>query len=446
MAVHVATPDKAKIMQREKLTPERIRRFNCLPESKQAFLFDTDAPRLAVRATQAGAKSFIFEAKLNRQTIRITIGDVRAWNLDDGRSEARRLQTLVDQGIDPRELEREKQEAKAAAKAAKEAAKLEIERRKRYTLRALCEAYCKHLKTKGKVKSARDALSAFRVHLFGSEHVDSPASEIAPEAIAGIVRKVRESGKERTAGVLRNYLVAAYNAARRAPFDTAMLSDLIDFEIKTNPAEPVPAIQVQRGDRTLSSDELKIYMETLGDDDADQLLKTALYAGCQRMAQLARAKVSDYMPDTGTLRLLDPKGKRNVPREHLIQLGPKAKAIVKTLTTERPTAESKIFVASKRAAGDRVAEICAAMKVPHFDLRDIRRTCETMLAGMGVTKETRAQLLSHGLGGVQDAHYDRHSYAKEKHAALVAWERRLDEIATGQSAKNIIQLKRKGRS
>ncbi len=89
-------------MQRERLTPERIRRFACPEGVKQGFLWDTEAPRLAVRAT-AGAKSFVFEAKLHRQTIRLTIGDVRAWNLDDARAAARRLQTLVDQGIDPRE-------------------------------------------------------------------------------------------------------------------------------------------------------------------------------------------------------------------------------------------------------------------------------------------------------------------------------------------------------
>ena len=106
-------------MQRERLTPDRIRRFNCPEGAKQGFLWDTDAPRLAVRAT-SGAKSYIFESKLHRQTIRQTIGDVRAWNLDDARAEARRLQTLVDQGIDPRQeradklvaLEVQREEAK----------------------------------------------------------------------------------------------------------------------------------------------------------------------------------------------------------------------------------------------------------------------------------------------------------------------------------------------
>ena len=77
-------------MQRERLTPDRIRRFSCPDGVKQAFLWDTDAPRLAVRAT-AGSKAFIFEGKLQRQTIRRTIGAVSAWNIDDARAEARRL-------------------------------------------------------------------------------------------------------------------------------------------------------------------------------------------------------------------------------------------------------------------------------------------------------------------------------------------------------------------
>lgn len=38
-----------------------------------------------------------------------------------------------------------------------------------------------------------------------------------------------------------------------------------------------------------------------------------------------------------------------------------------------------------------------------FQLRDIRRTCETMLAALKVSKDVRSNLLSHGLGGVQSS-------------------------------------------
>jgi integrase len=96
-------------MVRERLTPARVARFFCPPGKQQSYLWDTEAPRLAVRATAGGAKSFVFEAKLDRRTIRRTIGDVRGWDLEStdpehpgARQEARRLQALVDRGIDPR--------------------------------------------------------------------------------------------------------------------------------------------------------------------------------------------------------------------------------------------------------------------------------------------------------------------------------------------------------
>jgi len=40
----------------------------------------------------------------------------------------------------------------------------------------------------------------------------------------------------------------------------------------------------------------------------------------------------------------------------------------------------------------------------------------------------RAQLLSHGLGGVQHRHYDRHSYMDEKIEALQELERFFDSL------------------
>ena len=85
-----------------------------------AFLRDRKAPTLRVRVTAAGAKYFVFEAKLERQTIRRTIGDVRSWSIEAARAEANRLRVLVDKGADPRELNRQQAEAKRAeaAKAA----------------------------------------------------------------------------------------------------------------------------------------------------------------------------------------------------------------------------------------------------------------------------------------------------------------------------------------
>ena len=145
-------------MQRERLTPDRIRRFTCADGAVQSFLWDTEAPRLAVRATPGSTtrddskgKAYIFESKLNRRTLRITIGDVRAWNLDAARSEARRLQTLVDQGTDPRE--------EKAAKLAEAEARREEARRTEAPALEAWNAYIEARRPKWGARSYQDHLN-----------------------------------------------------------------------------------------------------------------------------------------------------------------------------------------------------------------------------------------------------------------------------------------------
>ena len=117
----MARPRKTElpdITQALELTAGAIERLTCPDGKQQVFLRDSKSPGLRVRVTAAGAKSFVFEAKLNRQTIRRTIGDVRAWNIEQARNEANRLRVVLDAGTDPRELERKQQAEKAVLKAA----------------------------------------------------------------------------------------------------------------------------------------------------------------------------------------------------------------------------------------------------------------------------------------------------------------------------------------
>ena len=126
--------DAPDLGEAHELTAGLIDRLTCPADKQQAFLRDSKAPGLRVRATPASAKnpdgfkSFVFEAKLNRQTIRRTIGDVRAWTIEAARNEANRLRVTLDAGDDPRELERDKlavkAEKQAAAAAKVEAAKV----------------------------------------------------------------------------------------------------------------------------------------------------------------------------------------------------------------------------------------------------------------------------------------------------------------------------------
>ncbi len=440
-------------MAKVKFTAGRVAGFKCEEGKAQSFLWCDTVPGLAVRATAGSrANTYTFQAKVRDKSMRVIIGTVSAWGIDAAQAEARRLQILIDQGNDPREIERAQSEAKAAAKAASEAAKAETANRQRYTLRALCEAYCDHLEANGKTQSARQARSILKCHVFEAhpDMADLPARDVTPDHAATMVRCVIEQGKDRAAGVLRSYLSAAFNAGRKARYNAKLPAAFIAYQVQINPVELIATIAVQRGDRTLNADDLKAYMAALTDDLSDTALRLALFAGGQRMAQLLRAKVSDYDKDSQTLRLWDGKGKRATPREHLLPLAPKAAAIVEKLAERAKSLETPLLFSSfgktqlvETTPGKRATAICKAMQCEAFDLRDIRRTCETMLAGMGISRDTRAQLLSHGLSGVQAAHYDRHSYTDEKRAALVAWEQRLDNIASGKKSANVVQMKRK---
>ena len=104
------------------LTAGVIERLTCPAGKQQAFLRDAKAPGLRVRVLPTGLKAYVFEAKLNRRTIRRTIGDVRAWTIEEARSEANRLRVTIDGGDDPRKLERQRK-ADKAAKEAEEAAR-----------------------------------------------------------------------------------------------------------------------------------------------------------------------------------------------------------------------------------------------------------------------------------------------------------------------------------
>jgi len=63
----------------------------------------------------------------------------------------------------------------------------------------------------------------------------------------------------------------------------------------------------------------------------------------------------------------------------------------------------------------------------HFTPHDLRRTCRTRLAEIGIDDVVAEKVLGHQLQGILKV-YNRHSYDTEKRAALMAWENRLRRI------------------
>ena len=148
--------DAPQLGDAQDLTAGLIERLTCPAGKTQVFLRDTKAPGLRVRATAPsaknpkGLKAFVYEAKLNRQTIRRTIGDVRVLSIEAARTEARRLAVVVrSDKDDPRELERQQQEVKDQAIAAA-AAKVEADKVQALTVGDIWPRYLAEGKPKRK--------------------------------------------------------------------------------------------------------------------------------------------------------------------------------------------------------------------------------------------------------------------------------------------------------
>ena len=91
------------------LTKTYIERLVRPAATKQTFYWDDQQRGLGVRVT-AGSKVFVFQARLNNQSIRITIGDYPTWSVQRAQQQARELMVMVDKGIDPRQAAKKKVE------------------------------------------------------------------------------------------------------------------------------------------------------------------------------------------------------------------------------------------------------------------------------------------------------------------------------------------------
>ncbi|MEX8519894.1 MAG: tyrosine-type recombinase/integrase [Leptothrix sp. (in: b-proteobacteria)] len=117
-------------------TRTRVDAATCPAGKSQALLWDTKQPGLGLRVTAGGKSSFIFEGRIGRQTIRVTIGPasmpIRVPRDRKGNptgpgadGEALRLLALVKAGTDPRA---EKAATMARDVADRDAAKVEQQR------------------------------------------------------------------------------------------------------------------------------------------------------------------------------------------------------------------------------------------------------------------------------------------------------------------------------
>lgn len=437
--------------------------------------------KIRKRQTVGGVvPEWLFEWHRAGKTVRQSIGRYSVneapgcLTLAQARVVAAGLQETVRAGENPvhkRDLERD--EAKVRQSAAVTLMRSANER----TLSALLAAYIKSLSANGKHDSSYDANNLFSNHVEKPfpELAALPADQISPSHVARILSRlvgpdvVKKKG--RTALKLRSYLGAAFKLALGASTDPMAPDGAAGFGLSGNPAAAVPATNMaaafnKPGKRTLSEAELfhfLAHLEAWPSTLQRLALKLQIVTAGQRMQQLLRISHADAQTQTLTLR--DSKGRRSVARLHVLPIIPEIAEILSELKDLSPVEdgdESGLLFASRGAVvapetlSGVVLDICTAMlswtengkKAPHavgpFRGGDVRRTVETMLSGtLRISKDIRAQLLSHGLTGVQDVVYDQALHLEAKASALRIWNDFLTDLCIGQeTTSNVMNLHR----
>lgn len=338
--------------------------------------------------------------------------------------------------------ERDRQRVMVADKAAAQGSR---------TLGALLTAYADQMARDGK-PSARSVRTALFHHVRDAWPTlwATPLTEIDADTLLAIVAKPTNRGTLRQAEKLRAYLRAAFAAGMRARHNAKSSPALRDLRVTSNPARDLTPIEGanRARDRALSVAELRAYWSRIRDVPAHAALRFHLLTGCQRIEQLARATFADYDDDTQSLKLLDGKGRRTSARKHHVPLIPAAIDAMRAMHSGELgpflfTLTGGLSSAGYSGIREHVRAVADAMHTAGeltggaFTPGDLRRTVETRLADLGVSRDTRARLQSHGLGGVQERHYDRHDYLPETRAALET----LNRLLTDSQAA-IIPIKR----
>lgn len=330
-------------MERVRLTLERISALTCPTEKQQAFLWDSEAIGLAVRVTSSGAKSFIFESKLNRRTIRITLGDVRAWVLNSvwsgkgeakreiqrgAREEASRLKTIIDQGKDPRQLAADEiaaEQAKRDERAAAVLAEARAVNRGQITVGDVWDAYiaarrskwsARHLldhqkltlpeRTKGEGEKAK-TLKAGVLHAL----VLLPLSELTAERLTEWLN-VEAKARGTQAALAFRLLRAFLNWCNESPEYCGIAS--ANACASKSVRENVPKASAK--DDALQREQLRLWFEGVGrvsNEKAAIYLQGMLITGA-RPNELAGLRWDDVDFQWGSLKIHDKvEGERTIP-------------------------------------------------------------------------------------------------------------------------------------
>jgi integrase len=417
-------------MARVKLTAGRVAEFTT--ENGQAFLWDSEVPGLALRATSSGNKAYIFQSRIDGKTPRMTIGDIRAWSIDDARNKARDWQKQIDNGQDPRKVIADNK----ASEQAKEQAKLdaietatEQNRKENVTVLEAWADYVTDASAKWSERHKRDheryAYQGGDEYKRGTgKRIPGVLAELMPlrlleltnERLEEWLQKESETRATSTAGAFR-LLRAFFNWCKSKPkyAELVVISDIGRVARKTLP-------KTKPKDDCLQREQLSAWFEAvrrIPNPVISAYLQITLLTGARR-EEIGGLQWADVDSRWLTLTIRD-----KVEGERVIPLTPYVAQLMAGLPRRNQWVFSTVVTEVGRLVEPSIAHRKALLVagLPPLSIHGLRRSFGTLAEWVEMPTGVVAQIQGHKPSAIAEKHYRRRpvDLLRMWHTKLEAW-------------------------
>lgn len=367
-------------------TQARIEGLSPAASGRRDIHYDDDVPRLCVRVTDKGTKSFYYLHRGTHGPDFIKLGTFPSMTVETARKKAKQIAAGLDMGENPAEARRQL--------------------RGEPTFRSLFDNYIASLQARGK-RRVDDVRAMFELYLGALP--DAPpkkhgrkrekpaeavnwearkASKVSADDVATLHKAIGAAGKQTTANRVIEVVSAIYNVAQR----DKLIGDL-------NPASKIaPFAEVGR-DRHLSSDEAGRFVEALKAEPQDwqDFFMLLLLTG-QRLGNVSAMRWRDVDLTAGTWVLSASQTKQKAPV--VVPLTAQSKAILERRRGAAATDAVFVFPGDSAAGHvtrpqrrwERLVERAGLQDVRKHDLR---HTAASWLAQRGASLAVIGAALGH---------------------------------------------------
>jgi integrase len=381
------------------LTEVGIKRLAKAEPGKRKEISDALASGLVLRVTDKGAKSFSVYYRRNGKNTRLTLGPWPGLGIEEARVKAREVREWARKGIDPKLALRDVE--------AKERTEIEEQNRAMMTFVDLATAYINR-ETPKLAQGEKYAGSIRQWLLPAWRHM--PVEELRRRHLTAVTDQVLD--KEKPAMACRVHEIA------KRIFTWGLDRGDVEF----NPfAGMRPPVTKKPRDRVLKRGEIAdLWVSWDGAGYPFGALQKLLLLTGQRRGEVAEMCWSEVDFETATWTIPAARSKSN--REMLVPLSDLAVELLES----SPRFEGCDFVFTSRGkrpvSGFSKARVIAEREsgVSGWRLHDLRRTCRTGLARLGVAEIVAERCLNHAPKGLS-AVYNVHEYQDEKREAFQKW-------------------------